>query len=137
MKIYVFIVLSMLIGACSRNNPKSLKEDYTEAPISDTAICPNERLSMTPYLDDALNYFKKNNRFANWDQKDKKRVIVRCIIEKNGKASHIKIRHGSGIKKLDMEAIRLISNAKVLPGQDVEGKTVRANWIIFVDFPTK
>jgi TonB family protein len=90
---------------------------------------------------DLLNwkeYFRENNRFKDWDSKDEKRVLVKSVIEKNGKASNIEIAESSGNEELDNEAIRLVQEATFSTGKNLKGQPVRSgDFIVQVFFPPK
>lgn len=81
-------------------------------------------------------YFRKNNKFKDWDADDPKKVLLEYIVEKNGTASNIEIKKSSGNKELDDEAFRLIKEAVYLPGTNLDGKPIRCgNTMIYVFFP--
>ena len=83
--------------------------------------------SHIPLLKGGLDYFRKNNRYNDWDSKNPKETLIEYVVEKNGKASHVSIKESSGNAELDQEAIRLI-----------KGKEARAGgMMINVTFPTK
>ena len=81
-------------------------------------------------------YFRKNNKFKDWDANDPKKVLLEYIVEKNGTASNIEIKKSSGNKELDDEALRLIKEAVYLPGTNLDGEPIRCgNTVIYVFFP--
>lgn len=49
-------------------------------------------------------WFKEKNLYKNLDINDQKEIILVFIVEKNGSTSDVKIRHSSGVEKLDKEA---------------------------------
>lgn len=84
--------------------------------------------SHIPLLKGGLDYFRKNNRYNDWDSKNPKETLIEYVVEKNGKASHVSIKESSGNAELDQEAIRLIKEAEYTvaklktgkkPGQEV------------------
>ena len=68
--------------------------------------------SHIPLLKGGLDYFRKNNRYNDWDSKNPKETLIEYVVEKNGKASHVSIKESSGNAELDQEAIRLIKEAE-------------------------
>lgn len=84
--------------------------------------------SHIPLLKGGLDYFRKNNRYNDWDSKNPKETLIEYVVEKNGKASHVSIKESSGNAELDQEAIRLIKEAEY---------TVAKLMMINVTFPTK
>lgn len=94
--------------------------------------------SHIPLLKGDLEYFRKNNRYKNWDSKNPKVVMVGYVVEKNGKASNVIVKESSGIEKLDKEALRLVKEARYTVGKLKNGKEVRAgNMLIAVFFPPR
>ena len=90
----------------------------------------------TPTLPNAKEYFRNNNKYKDWDIKNKKEVVLRYVVEKNGKASNIQVRKSSGNDNLDNEAVRLIEEATFLNGTNLEGNPIRCgNNAIIVFFP--
>ena len=94
--------------------------------------------SHIPLLKGGLDYFRKNNRYNDWDSKNPKETLVEYVVEKNGKASHVSIKESSGNAELDQEAIRLIKEAEYTVAKLKNGKEARAGgMMINVTFPTK
>ena len=113
--------------------------------------------SVSPYsaiLPDAIDYFRTYNKYKDWDSKKGKRVLVRGIAEKDGTITGVGISYGwdldpqsgamknksegtCGLKELDEEALRLIRQAKLLPGMTDKKIPVRSKFVIVVDFPPK
>lgn len=90
----------------------------------------------TAVLENAVDYFRTNNKYKNWNKDDKKLIILKCIAEKDGLVSNIKVlRGGSGNTDLDYEAIRLIKQAKLSPARNEKNEVVRSFWAIAVHFP--
>lgn len=95
-------------------------------------------LSHIPLLKGGLDYFRKNNRYNDWDSKNPKETLIEYVVEKNGKASHVSIKESSGNAELDQEAIRLIKEAEYTVAKLKNGKEARAGgMMINVTFPTK
>ena len=94
--------------------------------------------SHIPLLKGGLDYFRKNNRYNDWDSKNPKETLIEYVVEKNGKASHVAIKEISGNAELDQEAIRLIKEAEYTGAKLKNGKEARAGgMMINVTFPTK
>lgn len=94
--------------------------------------------SHIPLLKGGLDYFRKNNRYNDWDSKKPKETLIEYVVEKNGKASHVSIKESSGNAELDQEAIRLIKEAEYTVAKLKNGKEARAGgMMINVTFPTK
>lgn len=94
--------------------------------------------SHIPLLKGGLDYFRKNNRYNDWDSKNPKETLIEYVVEKNGKASHVSIKESSGNVELDQEAIRLIKEAEYTVAKLKNGKEARAGgMMINVTFPTK
>lgn len=94
--------------------------------------------SHIPLLKGGLDYFRKNNRYNDWDSKNPKEILIEYVVEKNGKASHVSIKESSGNAELDQEAIRLIKEAEYTVAKLKNGKEARAGgMMINVTFPTK
>jgi len=89
----------------------------------------------TPYLHRAKEYFMQHNKYKEWNSADEKRVMIGCVVEKNGDKTDLTVRQSCGVEELDNEALRLIREADVSPGTNLEGKPVRADFIIPVFFP--
>lgn len=94
--------------------------------------------SHIPLLKGGLDYFRKNNRYNDWDSKNPKETLIEYVVEKNGKASHVSVGESSGNAELDQEAIRLIKEAEYTVAKLKNGKEARAGgMMINVTFPTK
>lgn len=94
--------------------------------------------SHIPLLKGGLDYFRKNNRYNDWDSKNPKETLIEYVVEKNGKASHVSIKESSGNAELAQEAIRLIKEAEYTVAKLKNGKEARAGgMMINVTFPTK
>lgn len=80
---------------------------------------------------DKLNSFIRRNLPKNISKKG--RVIVKFIIEKDGKADHIEIAHSSD-NELNQEAIRIVNKMpRWLPGK-MNGHPVRVSFTIPISF---
>lgn len=147
-KILMFAIVCYLIVACSNTNKAGIPEDTSSSEkmeaeenfISKTG--EDTTVHKIPYytaeLDDAIEYFRKNNRYKDWPKNDPKTVIIKCIAEKDSTISDIRIfRNGSGSKDLDEEAKRLIRNTKISPAMNEYKKAIRSEFMILVNFPPK
>jgi hypothetical protein len=94
-----------------------------------------KQIKSTPHLPDANEYFRKNNRYADWDINDKRDVVIRGICEKDGTLSAIEVRKRSGVKELDDEAVRLMEDVILDPGISIKGKPLRCEFSIGLFFP--
>jgi len=97
------------------------------------------QFSNTPYKEEALEYFRTNNRYKDWDANDRKEVRTKSIVEKNGTTSNVRILKSSGIDSLDQEAIRLITiMTGIDPARNLNKQPVRSDdFVISVFFPPK
>ena len=154
----------ILIGRLKKNTAESFMmndKDYQEQPqmnkTVDTIKKEKEEVSLKrtgkkedriytgfgvfshiPLLKGGLDYFRKNNRYNDWDSKNPKETLIEYVVEKNGKASHVSIKESSGNAELDQEAIRLIKEAEYTVAKLKNGKEARAGgMMINVTFPTK
>lgn len=95
--------------------------------------------SHVPMLIGGNDYFRKNNRYKDWDSEDPKEVWVEWVVEKDGTASHVFVKESCGNEKLDEEAVRLIKEARYTVGKlRKNGKEVRVgNMMGPVFFPPK
>lgn len=137
-----FFLLAMIV-ACHNPKKESLPvvdENVENQPFrteEDTTIYASASdVETTAILENAQAYFRMNNKYKDWDQKDKKTVIVQCVVEKDSTASNIQVR-GCGNKELDNEAIRLIKEAKITPAEKGNRMLVRSLWTILVHFPAE
>lgn len=114
------------------------EETITEEDDSNRIYTGFGVFSHIPLLKGGLDYFRKNNRYNDWDSKNPKETLIEYVVEKNGKASHVSIKESSGNAELDQEAIRLIKEAEYTVAKLKNGKEVRAGgMMINVTFPTK
>lgn len=141
MKTFLLLALGVIFVACANPKKESLAEvvsDSIPEPVNkiveDTTIC--EGGCTTAHLDDAINYFRANNKYKDWPANDKKEVVVRGIAEKDSTLSRISIK-SCGNKELDDEAIRLIKEAKLSPAQNDQGEPVRSQYVNVVFFPPR
>ena len=114
-----------------------LEKEESHTPIttdSDTMIY--EMPAVTAALENALDYFRANNRYKDWDKEDKTRVVIRCIAEKDGSISNLRIVESSGNTDLDNEAIRLIKQAKLNPAKNENNEIIRSDFVIGINFPS-
>ena len=128
------------------SNEKSNDNDNIEiSDISDSndddkiyGISEMNLIKNTPYLDNALEYFIANNKYKDWDPNNKKEVWLGFVVEKNGKASDIKVVKSCGIEELDKEAVRLIKEARHVPGTNNNGEPIRVGDMAnVINFPPK
>lgn len=131
---------------CNKSNKAGLSDSISSATektdtiptVSQEDTIVHKMPYYTAELEDAINYFRINNKYKDWQVKDSKTIIIQCVVEKDSTSSGIKIlRNGSGNKDLDNEAIRLIKEADILPARDDKGKPIRSIFSIAVHFPPK
>lgn len=143
MRTFWLLALSIIFLACANPKKEALEEKTDTAVESvteatkveeDTTICEHD--CSTAHLDDAIEYFRANNKFKDWPASDKKQVVVRGIAEKDSTLSRISIK-SCGNKELDDEAIRLIKEARLSPAQNGQGEHVRSRYTNVVHFPPK
>lgn len=114
------------------------EETITEEDDSNRIYTGFGVFSHIPLLKGGLDYFRKNNRYNDWDSKNPKETLIEYVVEKNGKASHVSIKESSGNAELGQEAIRLIKEAEYTVAKLKNGKEARAGgMMINVTFPTK
>lgn len=138
---FVLITASVgMIVSATDNDYKACLTNYCSAPQEsagkDTTIYDGLNVN-TAELQDAIEYFRQNNRFKDWDKNDKRVVILRGIVEKDGTISNVGIGKSSNVKKLDDEALRLIKSAKYTPASTGDGQIVRSKFAIVVPFPAQ
>jgi TonB family protein len=112
---------------------RAANHGYAEYTSDDDTTVYNEP-DQTAMLPDAVNYFRQNNKFKDWNANDRKNVVLQGIVEKDGTITNVKILRSSKVKELDDEALRLIKSAKYAPGE-MERKAVRSKFTIGVPFP--
>ncbi|MDR0974037.1 MAG: energy transducer TonB [Prevotellaceae bacterium] len=109
------------------------KPDKADTEESETDIA-----FITPWLNkEAIEYFRTNNRYKDWDSADKKTAYMRCVVEQDGTVSKAELLKGTGNEDLDKEAVRLMQGIpKVTPGRDKNNQPIRVqNMIFYVHFP--
>jgi TonB family protein len=117
------------------------EREKTETASNEDRIYGNadiREISTTAMMLNHIEYFRTNNRFADWDSNDEKRVFVLAIIEKDGTASNIKVGTSSGNEELDNEAVRLIREAEYREARNLNGDIIRmGDFGIPVYFPPR
>ncbi|MDP4203752.1 MAG: energy transducer TonB [Bacteroidota bacterium] len=132
MKHYFFLSILILSVFCtSAKNPKK------QIAASDTTVYTIvDKMPEFPGGKEAMMLFIKNNiRYPDIYQESsiQGRVLISCIVEKDGILSNIQIAHGID-GPLDMEAVRVVSiMPKWSPGI-LKGKKVRTKITIPVNF---
>jgi len=151
----LFTIMSF-ITSCDTNNSKqklsfesisgdttlidSLKIKKKSSDINDTIIYANiEEVFNTPWIENPKKYFRQNNLYKDWDQKNRKEVIISYFTLKDGNNINVRVRKSSGNKKLDDEAIRLIQKMKYQePAIDYKHNPINVkDMAICVYFPPK
>ncbi len=137
------------LSACS-GQPKGITLDVQEtkpeemiSPVVDQQIVQEDTTiytmehPTTAYLEDFAEYFQQNNRYANWDKANERRTIIQCVVEKDGRATQVRVARDSGEDRLDAEAVRLIEEAVYVPMKTAGGQPVRSLFTIPVYFPPR
>jgi TonB family protein len=89
-------------------------------------------------LENPIKYFKANNMFKNWNKRSHRIVIIRCIAEKDGRTSNVKILKGDfKDPQLNKEAVRLIKLAKLTPARNEKNEIIRSYFTINIHFPAQ
>lgn len=123
-------------GHSEENEPLVLDNAVYHTVTQDNDTIIYEVPVVPAALENAVAYFRTNNKYKNWNKDDKKLVILKCIAEKDGSISSVRVlRDGSGNSNLDNEAIRLIKQAKLTPARDAKDVAVRSLWTTVVRFP--
>jgi len=135
-----------LIIGCSNSNKSGLTDNTsfelvkidTEPAISELDTTIYESPYYTAEIEDAVKYFRENNKYKDWPKNNAKTIIVQCIAEKDSTSTRIKVlKTESGNKDLDNEAIRLIKDAKISPAGNGQQEPIRSLFTIAVHFPPK
>lgn len=149
--ILLLMLSSFFFISCNRGNSKqvlgveNIPETLTvtegkDLKENDTIVYADEKdVFNTPYIKNVKEYFRKNNRYKDWDKNDKREVVVNFSTLKDGSNINVKIRKSSGVQKLDDEAVRLIQKMKYEePAIDFDHKPVSVKLMsIVVFFPPK
>ncbi|MDR2148315.1 MAG: energy transducer TonB [Tannerella sp.] len=135
-------------SACNSGNGKanataevkeSVASDLTLSEMNESTVAGDTTVydapAGTPELLNAIEYFRQNNQFKDWDKKNAKNVILQGIVEMDSTITRVKILRPSNVKELDDEALRLIQSGKYAPGKNEQGKDVRSKITISVNFP--
>jgi len=148
------------LSACNNKSGKSMKlEDYsievdtvytnqsdTPKIASDTTNKNIEGIDLPPYSTATLvnwkEYFRKNNKYEDWNPKNPQVVLIKAIVEKDGTLTDVAIVKECDEDKLNKEALRLIRDAKangaqIEPARNSNGEYIRSRWAIPVSFPPK
>jgi len=138
-KIIIFIIGTITIGLTSiihgagfYNTNNSSEENYAVTNVDTTIYDIPE---YTAELLDAVNYFRQNNKFKDWDKDNPQKVYLQGVVEINGTINSVRIIRPSNVKELDDEALRLIKSAKYAPGKDNAGNDIRSKFSVIVPFP--
>jgi TonB family C-terminal domain len=131
--IFGIICLTSFIQGSGFNNTKTGYEVSYTASNADTTIY--DVPYYTAELQDAIDYFRQNNKFKDWDKNNPKKVYLQGVVEINGTINNVRIVRASNVKELDDESLRLIKSAKYSPGKNDTGEDVRSKFSIIVSFP--
>lgn len=121
-KVFQLLLVMIILISCSNSPKKILNVDhqytkkhmvektFTDQIREDTIYTDISDIYSTPYIEDPKAYFRENNKYKDWNKKDKRKVLVSFVSEKDGSTSHVQIKKSSDIEKLDNEALRLVKN---------------------------
>lgn len=168
MKLSYLLALSALVLFALGCKPKTTAAvevavaDWTEVKqeitLSDEPVVLDEDTTIyatpptTAEQQDAINYFRNNNRLKDWDPKKGKQIIVKAVIEKDGSltrphvSGYLEIDPATGERKrleswkedeFTREALRLIKEAHIKPASNERGEPIRSDWGNVVFFPPK
>lgn len=137
----LLLLLCLTIG-CNQRKPQTLEEKNPWEEPAQQVIVEDTTVYDMPYktamIDDAYNYFKKNNRYKDWDINNRQTILVRAIIEKDSTASDIRtVSRNVEYPELKDEAMRLIQETKIAPALNENGEVVRSKFIFVMHFPPK
>lgn len=123
--ILLFLMLpSLFLISCNKGNSKQvlvaentpktiIVTEKKNLTVNDTIVYADDKdVFNTPYKKNVKEYFRQNNSYKDWDENDKREVVINCSTLKDGSNINVKVRKSSGIQKLDNEAVRLIQNMK-------------------------
>lgn len=100
-----------------------------------------DSLDLPPYatatLVNAIEYFRTNNKYKDWDPKNPQGVSISTIVETDGTLTDLTIVRKCNEELLNKEALRLIKEAKIEPAKNSSGDNIRSRWSIRVVFPPK
>lgn len=140
--LFCLLLFAGFASGCNGQKPQTLEEKSPDeitvmaAAVEDTTVY--DMPYNTAILEDAAEYFRKNNRFKDWDKNDQKRILVRAVIEKDSTASNVQVlSRDVENAELKEEAARLIREAKISPALNEKGEKVRSKWTNIVFFPPK
>lgn len=147
-KTILITIAGILFFISCNNKTKQPKEEalwnepVTETPVTEKAIVVEDTTihewpATTAHLDNAIEYFRQNNKFKDWDKNDKRTVFIRGVVEKNGKFSTVIKISGDENEELRKEAIRLVKAATISPAENEKGEPIRSYWANVIEFPPK
>jgi len=121
-----------------QKNEQENKQSATTTTTNEVVAVP----AIPAQLLKAVEYFRANNKFKDWDPKNPQKVYFKAIVEKDGTLTDLTIVKKCDEESLNKEAFRLIhdagaNGAKIDPGKDANGNPIRSKWMIVVDFPPK
>ncbi len=96
-----------------------------------------EKMPQFPGGQQALfKYLSENLKWpaGEWHGIDRCRIVVRCIVEKDGALTNIEIYESCGIEDFEKESLRVLrAMPNWIPGEQ-EGKKVRVRYIVPINF---
>ena len=125
-------------------HPNDKKDTIDNTFVFNKLKVKDDSVYKIPYATASLlnwrEYFRKNNKYKDWNSKNHQRVTIGAIIEKDGSTTDVNILKKCDENALNKEAVRLIRDAKangaqIEPAKNEDGNPVRSAWVIFVNFP--
>lgn len=146
-KTLITLLTAITLIGCGETKKQTLGADEPAAAkqmispsgekVKEDTISIGKDIHYTSYIENPKAYFRLNNKYKDWDKNDERKVVIGFVSEKDGSTSHVNIKKGCGIEKLDNEALRLVKEMKYdEPAVDIEGNPIRAGGMaILVFFP--
>jgi protein TonB len=132
-KIMALIVVTICFNASAQQKPnppvaKKSKEGAVYVSVEKSPQFPGGQNALTKYLATSVKYPVEDKQ-----KKLQGKVFIEFVVEPDGKVSNVKAIRGPS-ETLKAEAIRTIANSpKWIPGKQ-DGKVVRAQFIIPINF---
>jgi hypothetical protein len=128
--------------------PEIALPDKPEVSKEDTTIY--QAPPTTARLENAVDYFRRNNRLKDWDPSKAKELLLKAVIEKDGSPARIRVmmykEKDASTKEMKIikdwkeddfthEAVRLIEEAEISPALNEQKNPVRSEWWNVIPFP--
>lgn len=131
-KILILLMLSLFFVACNNINEEE-KTVTIETPITDTIYTVVEE--MPEFDGDIIKYLSENINYPDSARLNgiEGKVFISFVVEKDGSISNVEILKGTN-DLLDKEAIRVIENMPNWKNGLQNGKSVRVQYAIPINF---